>query len=273
MKIHKRFRDESLRLENWDYSWNGSYFITQSSLKKRRVFGRIVKGQQQLSEIGLIAQHYWHEIPKHFSFVTLGEFIVMPDHIHGVININKSGKDRTVNGKPGFIKPGLGGPPEIDFEKHSEPNINRDADIEIENHPERDINSNADIEIENDREPNINRDIDASIVGSRHCLDPAMMAPTHEFDTEIEKMPAPPHGFDIEIDGILSQSSNRIRNPGKNTLSSIIGSYKSIVTKNARMIAPDFRWQARFWDRLIQDEDHYRNIETYIIKNPRNWKY
>ncbi len=47
-----------------------------------------------LSDIGEIANKYWQEIPKHFPFIRLDEFIVMPNHVHGIIAINKSNKPR-----------------------------------------------------------------------------------------------------------------------------------------------------------------------------------
>lgn len=50
-----------------------------------------------LSEIGKIAQKYWQEIPLHFPFIELDEFAVMPNHIHGIIIINKSDNEQTPN--------------------------------------------------------------------------------------------------------------------------------------------------------------------------------
>ena len=50
----------------------------------------------KLSTIGAILQGFWYEIPKHFSFVELGEFVVMPNHIHGVLILNKNGFDENI---------------------------------------------------------------------------------------------------------------------------------------------------------------------------------
>lgn len=54
-----------------------------------------------LNEVGRIVETIWDEIPVHFTFVRLGEFVVMPNHIHGIIQINKTGKtiDTDINGK------------------------------------------------------------------------------------------------------------------------------------------------------------------------------
>ena len=64
---------------------------------------------------------------------------------------------------------------------------------------------------------------------------------------------------------------NRVRNQGKHTLSSIIGSYKSIVTRNARKVYPDFAWQSRFHDHIIRNDESYCRIAEYIKYNPEKW--
>ncbi len=64
----------------------------------------------------------------------------------------------------------------------------------------------------------------------------------------------------------------RFQNQGSNTVSSIIGSYKSAVTRHTRALGFDFAWQTRFYDRIIHDERAFRQIERYIIDNPKNWR-
>jgi len=51
-------------------------------------FGKITTGDMQLSDIGYVAEKMWCEIPLHFPFIVLDEFVVMPNHIHGIITIN-----------------------------------------------------------------------------------------------------------------------------------------------------------------------------------------
>ena len=77
------------RLQNWNYGWNAIYFVTICTKNREYYFGNIADKKMQLSEIGKIAKKYWNEIPKHFPFVELNEFVVMPNHIHGIIIINK----------------------------------------------------------------------------------------------------------------------------------------------------------------------------------------
>lgn len=65
----------------------------------------------------------------------------------------------------------------------------------------------------------------------------------------------------------------RFQNQGKNTISSIVGAYKSVCTKHINMDLPSFAfgWQERFWDSIIKDEESFAKISQYIINNPMNW--
>ena len=90
-KYQNKYRIESARLKNWDYGSNGSYFITICTKKRKHYFGEIENKQMILSEMGKLAHQFWEEIPKHFPFVELGNFVVMPDHTHGILIIDKNG--------------------------------------------------------------------------------------------------------------------------------------------------------------------------------------
>ena len=89
MKYKDKFRVETARLPSWDYGVNAPYFVTICTKNKITFFGNIINNNVELSSIGKIAQKYWLDIPKHFPFVELDEFIIMPNHIHGIIVINK----------------------------------------------------------------------------------------------------------------------------------------------------------------------------------------
>ena len=81
----------SIRLRDYDYSQAGAYFITICTHKKEYAFGDIRDGKIELAAIGKIASKYWIEIPEHFDAVELDEFVVMPNHIHGIVIINHVG--------------------------------------------------------------------------------------------------------------------------------------------------------------------------------------
>ena len=93
MSLYKnKYRIESSRLKKWDYSAPGHYFITICTKDRKCLFGNVTRGKMILSEMGKIAEQYWREIPDHFNHVKLDEFVVMPNHIHGIITIVEMSK-------------------------------------------------------------------------------------------------------------------------------------------------------------------------------------
>lgn len=172
-KYRGKYRNKSIRLQNWDYSWNAAYFVTICTHQRRCFFGEVVSGKMKLSPVGIIADILWHEIKNHAQNVELGAYVVMPNHIHGILILNG--------------------------------------------------NNN---------------------VGTTHAL------------------------------SLLQQQTigqQRFQNQGKNTLSSIVGSYKSAVTRHARRLGFDFAWQPRFYEHIIRNEKSFENISNYIINNPEKW--
>jgi putative transposase len=81
---HKR---QSLRLKGYDYSQAGLYFITICVQNRDLLFGEIVNGEMQLNGAGKMVQSEWEKIPQRSGNVDLHEFIVMPNHFHGVLQI------------------------------------------------------------------------------------------------------------------------------------------------------------------------------------------
>ncbi|HPD43276.1 MAG TPA: hypothetical protein PKZ45_03355 [Dysgonamonadaceae bacterium] len=78
----------SIRLQGYDYAQPGVYFITIVAHDRKCLFGEIVNGDMRMNECGEMAQQCWLEIPNHFPQTQLDEYIIMPDHIHGIIIIN-----------------------------------------------------------------------------------------------------------------------------------------------------------------------------------------
>jgi len=182
-KFQNKYRISSTRLQNWDYGSNVSYFITICTKNRKCFFGNIENQIMNLSEIGQFADKFWTEIPNHFPFVELGVFVIMPNHVHGILIINKNG-----------------------------------------------FNDN--------------------VVETRQCL----------------------VSTDDSMNTKKTIGQQRFQNQGKNTISSIIGSYKSVVSKNAHIIYPEFDWQYRFHDHIIRDTQSFERIQNYIMNNRSNWK-
>lgn len=85
--IHHR---RSIRLRGYDYSQAGLYFITICVHDRACLFGEITNGKMALNDVGIIADNFWLEIPGHFPHAELHEYIVMPNHVHGIIEIIKN---------------------------------------------------------------------------------------------------------------------------------------------------------------------------------------
>ena len=87
-KFKNKYRIPSTRLQSWDYGANGAYFITICTQNREHFFGEISDEKMQLNDLGQLAENYWMEIPSHFPFIELGNFVVMPNHTHGILMID-----------------------------------------------------------------------------------------------------------------------------------------------------------------------------------------
>lgn len=178
-KFRNKYRIESARLKNWDYKSNAFYFVTICTKDRVCYFGDVVDGNMVLNEMGNTAKTEWlktFELRSDMN-LTMGEFVVMPNHFHAIIGIGEN---------------------EYNTKR-------RDA---------------------------------------MHCV-----------STTNETPNVPKNKFGPQI---------------KN-LASVIRGFKIGVTKNARLINPNFAWQPRYHDHIIRNDESFHRISDYIIKNPMNW--
>ena len=194
-KYMNKYRSESARAQWWDYGWNGAYFITICTADREHFFGEIKNGKMILSPTGVIADLLWHEIKNHSKSVELGDFVVMPNHIHGILILDK---------------------------------------------------------------PNETTHHCCCFCRDRACPVPTKTTTIGEAKQTI-----------VETEKTIGQ--NRFQNIGKNTVSSIVGSYKSAVTKHANRLGLKNGWQTRFHDHIIRNDAEYQRISNYIINNPNKW--
>ena len=192
-KFNDQYRIPSARLQTWDYGWAGAYFITICTHQQTNYFGDIKNGKMQLSPTGAIANVFWYEIKNRIKPIELGEFVVMPNHIHGILIINNVAVE---TGHALSLPP----PPLTRSPSPSKP--------------------------------------------------PQSPKPTNE----------------------KTIGQNRFQNIGKNSISSIVGGYKSAVTKHANRLGFEFKWQRLFHDHIIRNEQSFHNISGYIINNPGKWE-
>lgn len=183
-KFKGKFRSESARLQNWDYGSDAAYFITICTKDREHYFGEIKNHKLQVSPAGAIAYLLWFEILNHAKNIELGEFVVMPNHIHGILILDGN-----------------------------------------------------------------------NVVGATHALSLPNVLSLQQSDND----PSTP-------------GKQRFQNQGKNTISSVIGSYKSAVTKYCNRLEITFAWQTRFHDHIIRNEESFQRISEYIKNNPANWQ-
>ena len=82
---HGNPRRRSLRLRNYDYASPGAYFITICSHRGACLFGRIAHGLMRLNALGTLVETCWHALPTHYPHVELDAFVVIPNHVHGIL--------------------------------------------------------------------------------------------------------------------------------------------------------------------------------------------
>jgi len=198
-----KYRNIPMRLKNWDYRNAGAYFVTINIEERhKQFFGKIKDGIMHPSEIGFLAERFWMEIPNHFAHVRLENFVLMPDHVHGVLVLDGKVCANTVSP---LQCNGL----------------------------------------------------------TVQCNGPAVQC----------------NGPAVQCNGPAVQNSRPSINqkmssisPKPGSLSTIIRSYKSVVSKNARKTTPSFKWQKLFNDHIIRDQRAFENIQRYIINNPKKWE-
>jgi len=80
-KHHRR----SVRLKGYDYAQVGAYFVTICTYQRECLFGEVVEGEMRVNSHGAIVQRCWSDLPRHYPYVELDAFAVMPNHVHGIV--------------------------------------------------------------------------------------------------------------------------------------------------------------------------------------------
>jgi putative transposase len=87
----KKHHRRSIRIKEYDYTQPGGYFITIVTHQRDCLFGEIINEKMQLNALGIIVNECWRAIPNHFPNIEFGAYVVMPNHVHGIIVINENG--------------------------------------------------------------------------------------------------------------------------------------------------------------------------------------
>jgi REP element-mobilizing transposase RayT len=104
----ERHRRKSLRLKDYDYSQQGLYFVTICSQNRESLFGDIIDGKMILNEYGKIVDEFWNKVPEHFANVNVDLFVIMPNHVHAIIEITNQSRGCRGEGKGEVTSPLLG---------------------------------------------------------------------------------------------------------------------------------------------------------------------
>lgn len=88
-KYNDKYKIESTRLKDFDYSQDGYYFFTICTFNRNKYFGEAKDNKIIINEIGNIVLQCWLDLPTYYTNIQLDYFVVMPNHIHGIIFIKK----------------------------------------------------------------------------------------------------------------------------------------------------------------------------------------
>ena len=229
----------TIRWQGYDYANVGAYYLTICTQDRLHLFGQITDGVMHPSPIGELAQRCWDAIPEHMPHVDVGEFVVMPNHVHGIVVIRERLVD--VRGDVG----GVGA-------RHDAPDTNAlDA-------PDTTMNA-----------PGIGS---GDAPGTTNAPDdPGTETPGGDPDT------AHAHAQHTRARHDAPLRDPR-KPPGipRGALGQIVASYKSAVTRlayrNGLLPHGTPVWQRNYWDRVIRDDGEYERIAKYIRENPMNWQ-
>ena len=94
--FRNQYRIPTTRLQPWDYSQDGWYYVTICTKKRLHILGTVKNQKMQLSPAGKIVQKYWKQIPEKFQNIKLETFIIMPNHLHGILLIDNPAEVRLV---------------------------------------------------------------------------------------------------------------------------------------------------------------------------------
>ena len=100
--IHHR---RSIRLKGYGYSQQGAYFITMCTRDRKPVLGRIVGDEMVSSDLGNVVRSTWEKLPDHYDHAELDAFVVMPNHVHGIIVLKGESPETGANGKRAGRRP------------------------------------------------------------------------------------------------------------------------------------------------------------------------
>ena len=299
-KFRNTYRIESARRPGWDYRTPGAYFITICTHQRYHFFGTCTDGAMTLSPIGEIIHRFWYDIPQYSANVELGAFVVMPNHIHGILiltdwpDANSSDAKKTDHDAMTRRDDGMG----RDATTRRDDGMGRDVETR-QCHVSTPRHGNPDGAGQIPRNPSTHdgrfpRHGNPNGTGQipRNPSTHDGRSPRHGNPDGAGQIPRNPSTHDGRFprhgnpdgDGPSLEDTQTDRRtipgfyrqivPKSRSISTIIGSYKSACTRHINQMFPEagFRWQERFHDHIIRNERSFDRITQYILNNPQNWE-
>ena len=237
--IHHR---RSIRLQGHDYSRAGAYFITLCIQHRGCLFGEIMDGEIRLNGAGEMIQTVWDEIPIHYPGIDIDEFVIMPNHIHGIVVITTP-VGATPRGCPGSSTPPRGCPGSST--------------------PPRGCPGSS----------TTPRGCPGSSTPPDGC--PGSSTPP-------DGCPIPKSGQAPDIGQAQGPAPTQTRqnNYGGLSLPDVVHRFKTMTTKryadgvkqNGWTAFPGRLWQRNYWEHIIRNESELNRIREYIHNNPAKWE-
>ncbi|MFW0837831.1 MAG: transposase [Candidatus Komeilibacteria bacterium] len=274
-----KYRTQSLRLPFYDYSRPGYYFITICVKNKRKYFGKVKQYRVLLNRYGQIAQDNLEKLSAQFKHVKLDEYIIMPNHIHLIIQILKS-----IHGAPNHIMSSVeaihGGREHIMSSVegiHDGRERMMPQPVEAIHDAPNHIMSSVEA-IHDGCERMMPQPVEA-IHGGCERMMPQPVEAIHDAPNHImssveaihdgceRMMPQP-----VEAIHELPLRKKMIKNRRRMVLPMLIGKYKMMTSKAIHKLGLcDFAWQRNYYEHIIGDDDDLERIREYIKDNPKQW--
>ncbi len=239
-QIHHR---RSIRLKGYDYSQAGAYFITICCDDRKCLFGKISDGKMILNDLGKIAHDEWLRTPDLRKNIELDAFIVMPNHIHGIILITQAHSRTGVLHTPQLL-PSI--TPDLELNTGESDSLQREFDSyndgDVFNTPRHESDSHQ-------------REFDSYNDGD-------------VFNTP-QTLRSPSQTIGAIVRGYKSSVTKKINEYYRDKGECNSPQRKSNTPQPNRQIQTV--WQRNYYEHIIRDERAYQNISNYIMNNPVKW--
>ncbi|MBA6152396.1 transposase [Gelidibacter maritimus] len=300
-KFQNKYRIASARLQNWDYGSNAAYFITICTQNRECYFGNIIEQKMMLNNSGQIAENIWYQIPNQFPYVALGDFVVMPNHVHGILMINKPDDIVIANGGSVDDTNSVDDIVSVDDTVLIGENISVDDNVSDDNTVSDDdtvlVGDSVSVDdivlvdnsISDDNTVSDDDTVETRLIASLPSRAPSRVspiAPSRAPSTTSSTAPPTASSNKSSNESSTASTFNASSTPSSKPTGGITGNknpmihenisriirwYKGRCTFEIRKTQPDFGWQSRFHDHIIRNETAFQKITKYIIDNPKNW--